>query len=105
MDAYAGEMKSQLGKLDKQFEELGAKAEKLTGESKEKYQKSAAAVTEKKEAISKKMTELQGATGGSWPKIKQEVDKLMTELGQLYENIKKEFSTTRSRLQPGNATG
>jgi hypothetical protein len=80
--------------LDKQFEELDAKAEKLTAESKENYNKSAAAVTEKKEAIAKKMTELQSATGDSWTKIKQELDKLMTELAQLYETIKKEFSTT-----------
>jgi hypothetical protein len=40
------------------------------------------------------MTELQGASGEAWTKIKQELDKLMADLAQLYETIKKEFGTT-----------
>ena len=40
------------------------------------------------------MKELQSATGKAWEKAKQELDKLMAELAQIYEYIKKEFSTT-----------
>jgi hypothetical protein len=40
------------------------------------------------------MDELQEASGEAWVKAKQELDKLMAELSQLYENIKKDFSTT-----------
>jgi len=94
MDAYTADMKSQMGKLDKQFEDLGAKADKLAGDSKEKYNKNAADVTEKKQAIATKMKELEGASGDAWEKAKQELDKLMSELAELYENIKKDFSAS-----------
>jgi uncharacterized protein YdeI (BOF family) len=94
MDAYVGEMKEQLGKYDTQFEDLSAKAEKLGDDAKEKFKGQLVALTEKKEAIAKKMEELQGASGEAWVKAKQELDKLMAELSQFYENIKKDFSTT-----------
>jgi uncharacterized protein YukE len=83
-----------MGKLDKQFEDLGAKADKRAGDSKEKYNKNAADVTKKKQAIAAKMKELEGASGDAWEKAKQELDKLMSELAELYENIKKDFSTS-----------
>jgi uncharacterized protein YdeI (BOF family) len=94
MNAYVGEMKEQLGKYDTQFEDLSAKAEKLGDDAKEKFKGQLAALTEKKGAIAKKMEELQEASGEAWVKAKQELDKLMAELSRLYENMKKDFSTT-----------
>lgn len=93
MDAYAGEMKEQLGKFETQFDELSAKAGNLGDDAKEKFKGQFAALTEKKEAVAMKMEELQGASGEAWVKVKQEIDKLMAELAQLYENIKKDFAT------------
>ena len=44
-------------------------------------------LTDKKEAVSAKMKELEGASGDAWEKAKMDLDKLMAELAQLYENI------------------
>lgn len=94
IDAYLGDMQKQLGNFDTQFEELSAKAGSLGDAAKEKFQGQFAALTEKKEAVAAKMEELQGASGDAWEKAKLELDALMAELGQLYENLKKDFSTT-----------
>jgi uncharacterized protein (DUF3084 family) len=55
---------------------------------------SALVISTKKEAVAKKMQELQGASGAAWEKAKQELDKMMAELEKLYEDMKKDFSTT-----------
>ena len=94
MDAWTREVKDQLGKLDTQFEDLSAKAESLSDDTKKKFKDQFAALTEKKDAIAMKMEELQGASGDAWVKAKQELDKMMNELVQLYEKMKKDFSTT-----------
>jgi hypothetical protein len=94
MDAYVGKTKEQLGKFDTQFEDLSAKADKLSEDAQEKFKGQLAALTEKKGAIAKKLDELQEASGEAWVKAKQELDQLMAELEKLYENIKKDFSTT-----------
>lgn len=94
MTAYTGEMKEKLGNLSSQFDDLNAKAGMLGTDAKQKFQEQFAAVTEKKEAVAKKMEELDSATGDSWEKAKQELDKLMAELAQLYDNIKKGFSAS-----------
>ncbi len=86
-------MQQQLGNFDTQFEELSAKAGSLGEDAKEKFQGQFAALTEKKEAVAMKMEELQGAGGEAWEKAKQELDKLMAELAQLYEDIKKDLIT------------
>lgn len=94
MDAYAGEMKKKLGDLNTQLEELSGKAQNLSEDAKVKYKEQLAALTEKKDAVAKKMEELQGASGEAWVKVKQELDALMAEMVQLYDNIKKNFTTT-----------
>ena len=94
MDAYTGEMKAKLGNLDSQFDDLSAKAGMLGADAKQKFQEQFAAVTEKKEAVAMKMKELEGASGDSWEKTKQELDKLMAELTQLYDNVKQGFSAS-----------
>lgn len=94
MTAYTGEMKEKLGNLSSQFDDLNAKAGMLGGDAKQTFQEQFAAVTEKKEAVAKKMEELDNATGDSWEKAKQELDKLMAELAQLYDNVKKGFSAS-----------
>jgi hypothetical protein len=47
-----------------------------------------------KDAIAKKMEELENASGDAWEKTKQELDEMMAKLTQLYENLKSEFKAT-----------
>jgi hypothetical protein len=50
-----------------------------------------ATFSEKKEAAAAKMEEMKGLSGDAWESAKQELDQMMTDLTQSYENIKKEF--------------
>ena len=47
-----------------------------------------------KDAVGKKMDELQNTSGEAWEKAKLELDEMIAKLAELYENIKSEFSTT-----------
>ncbi|MGB8426548.1 MAG: hypothetical protein WCD88_12240 [Desulfobacterales bacterium] len=94
MNAYAGETKKKMGDFNTQLEELSSKAQNLSEDAKVKYKEQLAALAGKREAVAKKMEELQGASGEAWVKVKQELDKLMAEMAQLYENVKKNFTTT-----------
>ncbi len=94
MNAYIGDMKGALGNLDTQFEALSGKVGILGDTAKEKFKDQFAAFADKKDAVATKMDEMQGLSGEAWEKAKQELDKLMAELTQSYENIKKEFSGT-----------
>jgi phage-related protein len=89
MDAYLGDMKGQLENLDSQFEDLGDKVGVLGDSAKEKYKDQLAAFSVKKEAVAAKMEEMKGLSGDAWEKAKQELDQMMGELTQSYENIKK----------------
>lgn len=92
MDAYMGETNEQFSKFGNQLEDLSAKAESLGDDAKESFKGQLAALTEKEAEVSNKMEELQGASGDAWVKAKAEMDKLMAELAQLYESIKKDFN-------------
>ncbi|MFZ7110762.1 MAG: hypothetical protein ACOWYE_03680 [Desulfatiglandales bacterium] len=92
IDAYMTETKEQLGKFDGQIDDLTAKAETLGGEAKEKFKGQLAALADKKEAVAAKMEELKGASGDAWVKAKQELDKLMADMKQHYENLKENLS-------------
>lgn len=92
MNAYLGELKGQLDNIDTQVGELSGRTEMLGDATREKFKEQLAALTEKKEAAAMKMEELQGLSGEAWEKTKQELDKLMVDLTQSYENIKKEIS-------------
>ena len=94
MNDYLGDMKGQLENLDTQFEALSGKAGVLGETAKEKFKDQFAAFTEKKGAIAAKMDEMQGLSGDAWETAKQELDNMMTELTQSYENIKTQFSGT-----------
>jgi hypothetical protein len=69
-----------MGKFDTQFGKISKKAESLSEDAKEKFKGQFAALTEKKEAVARKMQELQGAGGEAWENAKQELDRLMVEL-------------------------
>jgi len=92
MDAYPSDMQKQLKNLDTQAEKLSVKAESLDDDAKEAFQEQLAAITEKKDAVAMKIKDLQGASGEAWEKAKQEVDELMTELAERYENTKRDLS-------------
>ena len=91
-DAYVGEMNEQMSKFGNQLEDLSAKSESLGDDAKQTFKKQFAALTEKEAAVSNKMEELQNASGDAWVKAKAELDKLMAELAQLYESIKKDYN-------------
>jgi uncharacterized protein YukE len=84
-------MKGQLDTLDQQYEDLSGKVGVLGDAAKEKFQDQLAAFSEKKEAAAAKMEEMKGLSGDAWESAKQELDQMMTDLAQSYENIKKGF--------------
>ena len=92
MDAYIGEMNEQFSKFGNQLEDLSTKAENLGDDAKESFKGQFAALTEKEAEVSNKMEELKNTSGDAWVKVKAELDKLMAELAQLYESIKKDFN-------------
>jgi chromosome segregation ATPase len=94
INAYLGDMKGQMENLDTEIEALSAKAGIVGETAKEKFKDQFAAVTEKKDAIAMKMDEMQGLSGDAWETAKKELDNMMTELTQSYENIKTQLSGT-----------
>jgi TolA-binding protein len=94
VDEYLAEMEGQMQEIDAKIAELDEKTEMLGDEAKENFQEQIEALDEKKESIAAKMEEMKSLSGEAWEKAKQELDRLMAEFTQSYENIKKTFSGT-----------
>lgn len=79
-DEALAAFKADLGKLDKQVDELKARAEKATGEEKVKLDAKLKDAGAKRDAAKKKLDELEKAAADKWDAVSKEAESAFDDL-------------------------
>jgi hypothetical protein len=88
---YQEAMAVELAGMDKMIEGLKIKSQAAENEKKAEYQAMIQELTEKRDAIQKKMEGLKEASGDTWQDIKNELDAAMEDLKKTYNETAAKF--------------
>jgi hypothetical protein len=80
--AVEGQLENDLQALDAKIDSLEARAEQAEGESKDEFQRDAAALRQSYDGAQKKLDELKAASDDNWEVMKMAVEKMRDELRQ-----------------------
>ena len=85
---FQRKVEATMDSYEKQIQALQSKAEKASGDAKQKYDEALAHWNKKREALIKQLDEFKSASADAWEDVEQRIEASIKELKMLYEEAK-----------------